>query len=53
LSGPPPKPLLTRQDAAEALNNKRAIVLFFDLTSMQPDEMPRAVDAAKKTCRPK
>jgi VWFA-related protein len=48
LSGPPPKPLLTRQDAAEALNNKRAIVLFFDLTSMQPDEMPRAVDAAQK-----
>lgn len=45
---PPPKPLLTRQDAEEALNNKRVIVLFFDLTSMQPDEMPRAVDAAKK-----
>lgn len=44
----PPKPLLTRQDAEDALSNKRVIVLFFDLTSMQPDEMQRAVDAAKK-----
>jgi VWFA-related protein len=43
-----PKPLFTRQDAEQALNNKRVIVLFFDLTSMQPDEMQRAVDAAKK-----
>lgn len=45
---PAPKPLLTRQDAEDALSNKRVIVLFFDLTSMQPDEMQRAVDAAKK-----
>ena len=44
----PAKPLLTRQDAEDALNHKRVIVLFFDLTSMQPDEIPRAVDAAKK-----
>jgi len=44
----PPKPILSRQDAEEALNNKRVIVLFFDLTSLQPDEMQRAVDAAKK-----
>ena len=44
----PSKPLLTRKDAEEALSNKRVIVLFFDLTAMQPDEMQRAVDAAKK-----
>ncbi|HEY6307068.1 MAG TPA: VWA domain-containing protein [Candidatus Angelobacter sp.] len=42
------KPLLTRKDAEEALNNKRVIVLFFDLGSMNPDETQRAVDAAKK-----
>ncbi|HEY6350959.1 MAG TPA: VWA domain-containing protein [Candidatus Angelobacter sp.] len=45
---PPSRPILTQKDAEEALNNKRVIVLFFDLTSMQPDEMQRAVDAAKK-----
>jgi VWFA-related protein len=44
----PAKPLLTRKDAEEALNNKRVIVLFFDLGSMNPDETQRAVDAAKK-----
>jgi VWFA-related protein len=44
----PSKPLLTTKDAEEALNNKRVIVLFFDLTSMQPDETQRSVDAAKK-----
>jgi VWFA-related protein len=44
----PSKPLLTRKDAEEALNNKRVIVLFFDLGSMNPDETQRAVDAAKK-----
>lgn len=44
----PPKPILTRKDAEEALNNKRVIVLFFDITSMNPDETSRAVDAAKK-----
>lgn len=44
----PAKPLLTRKDAEDALSNKRVIVLFFDLTSMQPDETQRAVDAAKK-----
>ena len=49
LNEPPlSKPILTQKDAEEALNNKRVIVLFFDLTSMQPDEMQRAVDAAKK-----
>jgi VWFA-related protein len=42
------KPLLTRKDAEEALSNKRVIVLFFDLGSMNPDETQRAVDAARK-----
>lgn len=45
---PPAKPILTRKDAEEALTNKRVIVLFFDLSSMAPDELQRAVDAAKK-----
>src|SRR5215468_5170215 len=44
----PLKPLLTRKDAEEALSNKRVIVLFFDLGSMDPDQTQRAVDAAKK-----
>ena len=44
----PSKPILTRKDAEEALSNKRVIVLFFDLTSMNPDEAERAVDAARK-----
>ncbi|HEX2330765.1 MAG TPA: VWA domain-containing protein, partial [Candidatus Angelobacter sp.] len=41
------KPILSRKDAEEALSNKRAIVLFFDLGSMSPDETERAVDAAR------
>jgi VWFA-related protein len=45
---PATKPLLTRKDAEEALSNRRVIVLFFDLSSMGPDETQRAVDAAKK-----
>ena len=44
----PLRPLLTRKDAEEALSNKRVIVLFFDLGSMDPDQTQRAVDAAKK-----
>lgn len=44
----PPKPLLTRKDADEALSNKRVIVLFFDLTSMGPDETERSMQAARK-----
>ncbi len=44
----PAKPILTAKDAEEALSNKRVIVLFFDLSSMNPDEIQRAVDAAKK-----
>ncbi len=44
----PAKPILTVKDAEEALNNKRVIVLFFDLSSMNPDEIQRAVDAARK-----
>ncbi|MDR3738608.1 MAG: VWA domain-containing protein [Terracidiphilus sp.] len=31
----------------EDLRNHRLIVLFFDLTSMQPEDLDRAVDAAK------
>ena len=42
------KPLLTSKDVEQELNNKRVIVLFFDLTSLQPDELQRSVDAAKK-----
>jgi VWFA-related protein len=44
----PSKPILTVKDADEALSNKRVIVLFFDLSSMNPDEIQRAVDAARK-----
>ena len=44
----PAKPVLSRKDAEEALSNKRAIVLFFDLSSMDPDQLQRAVDAARK-----
>jgi len=44
----PVKPLLTAKDVEQELSNKRVIVLFFDLSSMQPDETQRAVDAAKK-----
>jgi VWFA-related protein len=42
------KPILTAKDADEALSNKRVIVLFFDLSSMGPDEIERSVQAAKK-----
>jgi len=34
--------------ATEALQNRRLIVLFFDLTSMQTDDLVRAHDAADK-----
>jgi len=44
----PAKPILTAKDAEQVLNNKRAIVLFFDLSGMNPDEVQRSVDAAKK-----
>src|SRR5215510_2279243 len=44
----PSKPLLTSKDVEQELSNKRVIVLFFDLTSLQPDELQRSVDAAKK-----
>ena len=42
------KPILTAKDADQALSNKRVMVLFFDLTSMAPDETERSVQAAKK-----
>ena len=44
----PAKPILTAKDADQALSNKRVIVLFFDLSSMGPDETERSVQAAKK-----
>ena len=44
----PAKPILTTKDADQALNNKRVIVLFFDLSAMGPDETERSMQAAKK-----
>jgi VWFA-related protein len=44
----PAKPIFTAKDADQALSNKRVIVLFFDLGAMNPDEIQRSVDAAKK-----
>jgi VWFA-related protein len=44
----PAKPILTAKDADQALSNKRVMVLFFDLSSMGPDETERSVQAAKK-----
>lgn len=44
----PAKPILTAKDADQALSNKRVIILFFDLSSMGPDETERSVQAAKK-----
>ena len=37
----------------EDLRNHRLIVMFFDLTSMQPEDLDRAVDAAKLFLRTK
>lgn len=37
----------------EELRNHRLIVLFFDLTSMQPEDLDRAVDAARTFLRTK
>jgi len=37
----------------EELRNHRLIVMFFDLTSMQPEDLDRAVDAAKLFLRTK
>jgi VWFA-related protein len=37
----------------EDLRNHRLIVLFFDLTSMQPEDLDRSVDAAKDYLRKK
>src|SRR6202020_569321 len=31
----------------DALRNHRLVVLFFDLTSMQPDDLTRSIEAAK------
>jgi VWFA-related protein len=37
----------------EDLRNHRLIVMFFDLTSMQPEDLDRAVDAAQKFLKTK
>jgi VWFA-related protein len=47
------KPVLTVKDADQALSNKRVIVLFFDLSSLGPDELERSVEAARKYVRSK
>src|ERR1051326_4799977 len=57
-SGPAPtptpaKPILTAKDADQALSNKRVMVLFFDMTSMAPDETERSVQAARKYVKTK
>ena len=55
----PAQPLLARPKATQPsavpnadgkidLRDRRLMVLFFDLTSMQPEEIARAVDAAQK-----
>ena len=49
----PAKPILTAKDADQALSNKRVMVLFFDQTSMAPDETERSVQAAKKYVKTK
>jgi VWFA-related protein len=37
----------TRVVTGDALRNHRLVVMFFDLTSMQPDDLSRSVEAAK------
>ncbi len=37
----------TRVVTGDALRNHRLVILFFDLTSMQPDDLSRSVEAAK------
>ncbi len=46
--GPSPaKPALTPAEARAQFDGRRLIVLFFDLTSMQPEEATRALDSAR------
>ena len=45
LNSTQPKPV-NNPESESALKNRRLIVLFFDLSSMQPDEIERAVFAA-------
>lgn len=42
----PPTILGTEKPAPEAVRDRRLIVLFFDFSSMQPEEIERAVEAA-------
>src|ERR1700734_1299382 len=38
---------MNRQGTSEQLRNHRLIVMFFDITSMQPEDLERAQDAAR------
>jgi VWFA-related protein len=44
----PPKAALTPSEAKAQFEGRRLIVLFFDLSSMQPEEASRALDAAHR-----
>jgi VWFA-related protein len=44
---PPPKAALTPSETRTQFDGRRLIVLFFDLTSMQPEEATRALDSAR------
>jgi VWFA-related protein len=47
--GPVPAQIMSAQRVApEALRDRRLIVLFFDLSSMEPEELERAADSAQK-----
>jgi VWFA-related protein len=46
-AGPAPSILLNQEVAPEAVRDRRLLVVFFDLSSMQPEEIDRAVKAAR------
>jgi VWFA-related protein len=47
--GPVPTQVMSAQKVApEALRDRRLIVLFFDLSSMEPEELERAAESAQK-----
>jgi len=45
-TGKSAKPVTAQQTAARPLKDRRLIILFFDLSSMQPDDVERATNAA-------
>jgi VWFA-related protein len=47
-TGKSTKPATPEETASRALKDHRLIILFFDLSSMQPDEIDRAVTAASR-----